>query len=99
MKWRHLHEKPYTRTGDILIAVNPYRWYYELYTEQKQTYYSNRLVWDKSSSEGDSRSTMEPHVYEVSALAYKGLTCGEMEDQSILVSGESGAGYVPNSTQ
>jgi myosin-5 len=34
---------------------------------------------------------MEPHVYEVSALAYKGLSAEE-EDQSILVSGESGAG-------
>lgn len=36
---------------------------------------------------------MEPHVYEVSALSYKGLAMGEEhEDQSILVSGESGAG-------
>jgi myosin-5 len=34
---------------------------------------------------------MEPHVYEVSALAYKGLAFGG-HDQSILVSGESGAG-------
>jgi myosin V len=35
---------------------------------------------------------MQPHVYEVSALAYKGLAMGEGVDQSILVSGESGAG-------
>ena len=36
---------------------------------------------------------MEPHVYEASALAYKGLTIGDVaEHQSILVSGESGAG-------
>jgi myosin heavy subunit len=33
----------------------------------------------------------EPHVYEVSALAYRGLAL-ERQDQTILVSGESGAG-------
>ena len=91
LKLRHIREKPYTRTGDIVIAVNPYQWYHELYTEEKRCYYANRLLWEQSNE--DPRATMEPHVYEVSALAYKGLTMGEdHEDQSILVSGESGAG-------
>jgi Myosin head (motor domain) len=92
LKLRHVREKPYTRTGDIVIATNPYKWFHELYTEEKRTYYSNRLVWDRS--EEDPRAVMEPHVYEVSSLSYKGLAFGENEDQSILVSGESGAGYV-----
>ena len=91
LKLRHTREKPYTRTGDIVIAVNPYQWYHELYTKEKRFYYANRLIWERSSE--DARATMEPHVYEVSALAYKGLAMGEdHEDQSILVSGESGAG-------
>jgi myosin V len=90
LKLRHAREKPYTRTGDIVIAVNPYQWYHELYTEEKRCYYANRLVWEQSDE--DPRAVMEPHVYEVSALAYKGLAMGEEEDQSILVSGESGAG-------
>jgi myosin V len=90
LKLRHVREKPYTRTGDIVIAVNPYQWYHELYTEEKRYYYANRLLWEQS--EEDARATMEPHVYEVSALSYKGLAMGEQEDQSILVSGESGAG-------
>lgn len=90
LKLRHIREKPYTRTGDIVIAVNPYQWYNNLYSDQKRNYYSNRLVWDRN--EEDPRATMEPHVYEVSALAYKGLATGEGENQSILVSGESGAG-------
>lgn len=89
LKKRHIGEKPYTRTGDIVLAVNPYQWYQNLYSEKKRAYYSNRLVWE--SSESDPRGGMDPHVYEVSALSYKGLAF-EDQDQSILVSGESGAG-------
>ena len=77
-----------------MIAVNPYKWFHELYTPEKQCYYANRLVYDRSSQE-DPRATMEPHAYEVSSLAYKGLTAASMDggdNQSILVSGESGAG-------
>lgn len=81
--------KPYTRTGDIIIAMNPFQWFNDLYTEKKRVYYSNRLVWE--TSENDPRDGMEPHVYEVSALTYKGLAMTK-SDQSILVSGESGAG-------
>ena len=68
--------KPYTRTGDIIIAVNPFQWFTELYTEKKRVYYSNRLVWEASGD--DPRDGMEPHVYEVSALSYKGLCCKSM---------------------
>ena len=89
LKKRHVGGKPYTRTGDIVIAVNPFQWFLDLYTEQKRRYYSNKIVWEQSDK--DPRDTMEPHVYEVSALAYKGLAF-ECQDQSILVSGESGAG-------
>ena len=83
LKKRHLAEKPYTRTGDIVIAVNPYQWIDGMYSEKKRLYYSNRLVWERT--ENDPRTTMEPHVYEVSALSYKGLSL-DGEDQSILVS-------------
>jgi len=93
LKLRHTREKPYTRAGDIVMAVNPYKWLHELYTEEKRCYYSNRLVWDRSDE--DARDVMQPHVYEVSALAYKGLAFAGEDyscNQSILVSGESGAG-------
>jgi myosin V len=90
MKKRHMNGKPYTRTGDIIIAINPFQWFHELYTEKKRTYYSNRLVWE-ATGEDDPRDKIEPHVYEVSSLAYKGLAF-EGGNQSILVSGESGAG-------
>ncbi|GKY95842.1 hypothetical protein MPSEU_000544800 [Mayamaea pseudoterrestris] len=90
MKARHKEGHPYTRTGDIVIAINPFQWFTELYTEKKRIYYSNRLVWQEDNDK-DARDGMDPHVYEVSALSYKGLAFGG-EDQSILVSGESGAG-------
>ena len=81
--------KPYTRTGDIVIAVNPYQWLNHIYTEKEQMKYARKLVWECGDSDG--RRGLEPHVYETSALSYKGLASDDM-NQSILVSGESGAG-------
>jgi myosin V len=89
LKARHCEAKPYTRTGDIVIACNPYEWLDHLYTEKQQIEYSKCLVWDKS--DGDPRKHVRPHVYETSSLSYKGLA-QDGADQSILVSGESGAG-------
>jgi myosin V len=91
LKLRHLRGRPYTRTGDIIIAINPFQWFTELYTEQKQILYSNRLVWESTTQDSDPRRGLDPHVYEASALVYKGLAF-DKENQSILVSGESGAG-------
>jgi myosin-5 len=89
MKARHVLALPYTRTGDIVIACNPYQWLTYLYTEEQQLLYAKKLVWDNSDL--DNRKILEPHVYEVSALAYKGLAV-RGTSQSLLVSGESGAG-------
>jgi len=89
LKERHRLGKPYTRTGDIIIAVNPFQWFTEIYTEKVRNRYARVLVWE--NTDGDPRSTVEPHVYETSALSYKGLAF-DGNDQSILVSGESGAG-------
>jgi myosin-5 len=89
LKQRHLDNFPYTRTGDIIIAVNPFQWFTHIYTEKVRAAYSNTLVWE--DHEGDARKLVEPHVYEVSSLSYSGLAFG-FQNQSILVSGESGAG-------
>lgn len=71
---------PYTYTADIVIAVNPYKWLPELYSDETRKEY---LVFD--------RSKLPPHVYATSSAAYSDLQEQNM-DQSILVSGESGAG-------
>jgi myosin heavy subunit len=89
LKARHVLAKPYTRTGDIVIAVNPYQWLTHLYTEKVQMEYATKLVWE--CGDGDNRKVLDPHVYETSALCYKGLAV-DNTSQSILVSGESGAG-------
>ncbi len=70
---------PYTYTGDICIALNPYRWL-DLYTEAtRKEYFIFR------------RGELPPHAYATSAAAFNGIQEGG-PNQSILVSGESGAG-------
>ena len=88
MKARHVQGKPYTRTGDICIACNPYQWLHGLYSTATRRHYANALVWKYRPG---VPTNLSPHIYEVSAAAYRGLAIDGM-DQSILVSGESGAG-------
>lgn len=149
LKLRHGRSLPYTRVGDIVVAVNPFEWIKSLYSTEKQVVYARHLIWEAQDcgeiveSEKDTtcdqssdvqsmeeeemndgvllsisslasreRSTdqsqkeklepmshgsiysklgLEPHVFELAALAYRGLACNR-QNQTILVSGESGAG-------
>ncbi|KAF1781641.1 P-loop containing nucleoside triphosphate hydrolase [Phytophthora cactorum] len=79
LKHRFLRQIPYTYTGAICIAVNPYSWL-DIYTKELQEQYMER-----------DRSELPPHVYATSAGAFQHMRVFG-EDQSILVSGESGAG-------
>mmetsp|Transcript_26509 Transcript_26509/g.85758 ORF Transcript_26509/g.85758 Transcript_26509/m.85758 type:complete len:934 (-) Transcript_26509:1407-4208(-) len=69
--------KPYTMAGDVVLAVNPYKWLDKLYTRDTRRAY-------------EVGKPKDAHVYAISALAARGAARGE--DQSVLVSGESGAG-------
>ncbi|KAF0699307.1 Aste57867_10097 [Aphanomyces stellatus] len=80
VKTRFLAQLPYTYTGDICIAVNPYQWQSALYTDEMHIKYQ-RLP----------RDELPPHVYATSVAAYKSMQ-HEKRNQSVLVSGESGAG-------
>ena len=74
----------YTYCGQICIAVNPYKWMPELYTPDVMNRYIGARFEDN-----------RPHVYAVADAAYvamKGNDDGPLKSQSILVSGESGAG-------
>ncbi|VEU39398.1 unnamed protein product [Pseudo-nitzschia multistriata] len=89
LKSRHVRALPYARVADIVIAVNPYQWLTHLYEDEVRMHYAQRIVWD--DNENDPRIGLDPHIYEISSLCYKGLAL-EKQNQSILVSGESGAG-------
>ncbi|GLE05065.1 hypothetical protein PINS_up014049 [Pythium insidiosum] len=79
---RRFHAQlPYTFTGEICLAVNPYQWLEELYRPELHAQYLH----------ASSRKRLPPHVYTVSVAAFKHMTRHE-RNQSILVSGESGAG-------
>ncbi|EQC26484.1 hypothetical protein SDRG_15662 [Saprolegnia diclina VS20] len=81
----------YTLTGEILLAVNPF---------QDIGIYSDKLIrkyirHGALLALGDEESTMPPHVFGIADSAYRSLTApltGTASNQSILVSGESGAG-------
>ncbi|KAG0453292.1 hypothetical protein HPP92_025956 [Vanilla planifolia] len=70
----------YTYTGSILIAVNPFRRLPHLYDTHMMEQYK-----------GATFGELSPHVFAVADAAYR-LMINEGVSQSILVSGESGAG-------
>lgn len=80
VKQRFLKNLPYTYTGDICIAVNPYQWLPELYEEGQHLRYLNQ-----------PKEELPPHVYATSVASYDNMRRTQ-RNQSILVSGESGAG-------
>jgi myosin-5 len=46
LKARHIDGIPYTRTGDIIIAVNPYQWIHSLYSHDTRSLYAQQLVFN-----------------------------------------------------
>ena len=71
----------YTNIGTILVAVNPFKWMPHLYASAHVSEHLNTPVGE----------TSDPHVFQIAAAAYRGLR-GERKNQSIIISGESGAG-------
>ncbi|KAK4785846.1 hypothetical protein SAY86_002535 [Trapa natans] len=70
----------YTYTGNILIAVNPFQRLPHLYDTHMMEQYK-----------GASFGELSPHVFAVADAAYRAMI-NEGKSNSILVSGESGAG-------
>jgi len=75
----------YTYTGTILIAVNPFASLPHLYGAHMMDQYR-----------GADLGELSPHVYAIADAAYRQMR-KEMKGQSILVSGESGAGKTETS--
>ncbi|VAH61328.1 unnamed protein product [Triticum turgidum subsp. durum] len=70
----------YTYTGSILIAVNPFQRLPHLYDTHMMEQYK-----------GADFGELSPHVFAIADVAYREMI-NEGKNNSILVSGESGAG-------
>ncbi|XP_072290391.1 unconventional myosin-VI-like isoform X2 [Eucyclogobius newberryi] len=81
---RYSKDHIYTYVANILIAVNPYYDLPKLYAPETIKQYRGR-----------SLGTLPPHVYAIADKAYRDMKVLKMS-QSIIVSGESGAGKTEN---
>ncbi|GAB2262831.1 hypothetical protein Droror1_Dr00003828 [Drosera rotundifolia] len=77
---RYTLNEIYTYTGNILIAVNPFQRLPHLYDAQMMAHYK-----------GVPLGELSPHVFAIADVAYRAMI-NEGKSNSILVSGESGAG-------
>lgn len=83
LKGRYYSNLIYTYSGLFCVVINPY---------QRLPIYSERLV---ELYKGKKRNDLPPHVFAVTDSAYRSML-QEREDQSILCTGESGAGKTEN---
>ena len=68
----------YTATGPVLLALNPYQQIPHLYSASVVSEFQ--------------KGSKAPHIFGIAQRAYSGIVGGEAANQSILISGESGAG-------
>ena len=78
---RYETDKIYSYVGKILVAVNPYQ-RLDIYGEKLMKQYRKKIV---------APEPPLPHVYGIAALAYHNMMT-DHNSQSVLISGESGAG-------
>eukprot|EP00917_Polyrhabdina_sp_WS-2016_P004480 GHVP01010239.1.p1 GENE.GHVP01010239.1~~GHVP01010239.1.p1 ORF type:complete len:1357 (+),score=306.38 GHVP01010239.1:3-4073(+) len=83
LRTRYLKENIYTYSGLFLVAINPYK-DLSLYTQEKFQEYRESNLTEKA-----------PHIFAITEKAYRQL-CTEKRNQSILITGESGAGKTEN---
>ncbi|KAJ3167106.1 Myosin type-2 heavy chain 1 [Geranomyces variabilis] len=79
IKLRYLQQSIYTYSGIVLIAMNPFA---------KVPLYGPDIMREYS---GKRREELEPHLFAVAEEAYRSII-QDKKNQSIIVSGESGAG-------
>ncbi|XP_026689214.1 myosin heavy chain, muscle-like isoform X1 [Diaphorina citri] len=83
LKQRYYHKLIYTYSGLFCVAINPYK-RYPVYTLRCAKLYR-----------GKRRNEVPPHVFAVSDGAYVNMLTNK-ENQSMLITGESGAGKTEN---
>ncbi|XDV54565.1 hypothetical protein PO909_022824 [Leuciscus waleckii] len=83
LKERYAAWMIYTYSGLFCATVNPYKWL---------PVYDAEVV---SAYRGKKRMEAPPHIFSVSDNAYQFMQC-DRENQSVLITGESGAGKTVN---
>ena len=93
---RYMQDEIYTFTGPVLLALNPFQSLRGLYGEAAM-----KMYWDHAEN-SSFRDKLPPHVYSIADASFRSMMRKLDEsleeespqgcDQSILVSGESGAG-------
>lgn len=96
LQYRFAQDLIYTNTGAVLLAINPFQTIRGMYGETIQKKY-----WERA--EKKTATKLPPHVYGIADSSFRSMmraledamgSCDEIinPNQSILVSGESGAG-------
>lgn len=83
LKERYFSSLIYTYSGLFCVVINPYK---------RLPIYSEGLI---EEFKGKKRHEMPPHIFAIADSAYRSML-QEREDQSILCTGESGAGKTEN---
>mmetsp|Transcript_19137 Transcript_19137/g.29149 ORF Transcript_19137/g.29149 Transcript_19137/m.29149 type:complete len:1639 (+) Transcript_19137:139-5055(+) len=97
LRKRYSYDKIYTATGPILLALNPFKNCKQLYSRQvMETYWERGDIVMNGVIDDDN--PLPPHVYSIADHSFRQMMLSFEEadkkntNQSILVSGESGAG-------
>lgn len=83
LRIRYDKNQIYTYSGLFLVAINPYK---------DLGIYTKEYV---QKHQGKRREDIEPHVFTVADMAYRAMLMNK-QNQSMLVTGESGAGKTEN---
>ncbi|XP_077289746.1 myosin heavy chain isoform X34 [Arctopsyche grandis] len=83
LKQRYYHQLIYTYSGLFCVAINPYK---------RFPVYTNRCA---KLYRGKRRAEVPPHIFAISDGAYVNMLTNH-ENQSMLITGESGAGKTEN---
>lgn len=87
LRVRYERDEIYTYVGPILISINPYKSIPELYSSANMMYYH----------QNKKDVTTAPHLFALADIAFASMMANagshtHHQDQSIIISGESGAG-------
>jgi len=83
LRVRYNQDRIYTYSGLFLVAVNPFK---------RFPIYGNGII---DMYKGKRRNEMAPHIFALSDGAYRAML-NDRQNQSLLITGESGAGKTEN---